>query len=339
MEISPTERKAIRKMWRKGANAKKIAAATHHGTDLIYRIVRGAKRNHCGCGRRFGHHGLCWVSSSSAGKVPTWTPEAEALLCQLWTTDASNEAVAAAISELRGREVTIGAITCRCRRLGIYRSKDFRANQRKPKTPLPAPRSKFPAPDAATARMIQDLWRAGIPRRVIAQKTGQAEWPIQLLCHGLERAQCACGRPSGHSGKCKERAEQDHTLRPAYEKWVLRNKRWTEEADNLVRTKYPTAILCSVLAAEVSELLGRSVSQLAIRARAFELDVKGRKRIVHPGFTRVRRERPTQAGAIISASNEVAKSKPPFRMMSTRGPDPYAAIRLQQIANASKGRL
>lgn len=351
MEISPTERKAIRKMWKEGANVKAIAAATHHGTNMIANIVRGMKRNLCGCGRENGHHGGCWFRAPATGRIPIWTPPADKLLRELWPTDTSNALVAAAIEQLRGRPVSVGAVVSHARKLRLYRAKEFRGNQRKmgltgrPKGarnkgqyPLRAP--KYPVPDAEKMKAIRDLWQSGMSRRTIAAKTEVDQWTVRLCCTGIERVPCLCGRPAGHVGRCKAKAQRDEKERAAFERWCQRNKRWTDEADNLVRLKYPLKIQTRVLAEEVSEMLGHEVSDMALRQRAHELGVKGRHRVPQPGFTRVRRAKPTQAIAIISASNEVPKmNKVPFRMMSTRGPDPYAKIRIEQIANASKGRL
>jgi hypothetical protein len=77
MEISRTERKAIRKMWKEGANVKAIAAAMRHGTKQIQRITRGVKRNPCGCGRDGGHKGRCWFKTPAASHVPILTPAAD----------------------------------------------------------------------------------------------------------------------------------------------------------------------------------------------------------------------------------------------------------------------
>jgi hypothetical protein len=64
-------------MWKEGANSKAIAAATRHGTDLIYRVVRGVKRNPCGCGRKGGHRSRCWFRTPAASDKPILTPAAD----------------------------------------------------------------------------------------------------------------------------------------------------------------------------------------------------------------------------------------------------------------------
>jgi hypothetical protein len=368
MEISPTERKAIRKMWKEGSNVRTIAAATHHGTNLIARITRGMKRNPCGCGRKSGHHGRCWFRAPTAGRVPIWTPDADDLLCKLWPTNTSNEMVAAAIAQLRDRPVSVSAVVSRARKLHLYRSKEFCGYQRKMgltgrakgsrnKNEYPVRAPKYPVPDTEKVKAIQDLWQSGMSRRTIADKTGVDQWTIRYCCQGIERVPCLCGRPAGQAGRFKAKADRNETERAAYERWCNRNKRWTDEADNLVRLKYPTKIQIRVLAEELSELLGHDVSDKALMQRASDLGVKRRVCVVQPGLKRVsphakpddkrhfnpgrpRRTLPTQTIAIFAASNEAAKvNKAPFRMMSTQGPDPYAKLRLQQIANASKGRL
>jgi hypothetical protein len=356
MTTNPLDLPEIIKEWRRGDSVRKIARGHGHRDKTILMATKGIRRDPCRCGRPASHPGRCWYRHPE-DKRPVWTAECDEIMVQSFATTMMDE-LSAKLTAVRGMTIRPSQIVSRARYLDLYRSPELISQYRKlGMTGRPMGqknRNGYPAgvvrvraaPVSAEKKLaIKKLWKEGHPERVIRAALQVTSRQVKDRVKGVARDPCKCGRPCGHSGRCEANANRDEVTLAAYRHFQESTRVWTEAADSVIRRDYPRKIPVVDVVEALRVELGMIVTERAVMERAAAMKVRRVNRVPKRFKVRPAVTAPTRAMAIFAASNEAEKMntpaapRVPFRMMSTRGPDPYAAIRLRQITNASKGRI
>lgn len=110
--------------------------------------------------------------------------------------------------------------------------------------------------------------RLSMTLAAIARETGISPRAVAYWCEGVEPERCACSRRLSHPGWCAVRYADNDALQQRVGSWRGRHRKWTHDADEMLRMRWYAGDDAEVLAWRINHLLGRTdITASAVEAR------------------------------------------------------------------------